>query len=183
MFETFIKYVLGEFRMIWDAPLSFVAAVLGTALIAWIALDWRYSTIIANKDSEITLAKSQRDDYRDKLGGATAEQAKAAIDAIKKQGKMNDPDKPLIAVTKKLFHNERVPLDGYRYSDCKFENVTFVYNGGPAEFSHNHVVGYSIASDSLEINAVMKMMFEMGVINGPALMDGAVINPSNTISR
>jgi hypothetical protein len=39
----------------------------------------------------------------------------------------NNP--PHILVAGKRFTNERVPLDGYIYRDCIFENVTFVFNG------------------------------------------------------
>jgi hypothetical protein len=84
MFEAFIKYVLGEFRMIWEAPLSFVTCVAAMFLIVWFAMDWRYGGVISNKDSELSLAKAQRDDYRDKLGGATPDQAKAKIEALEK---------------------------------------------------------------------------------------------------
>jgi hypothetical protein len=84
MFEAFIKYVLGEFRMIWDTPLSFATCVAAVFLITWFAMDWRYGGVISNKDSELSLAKAQRDDYRDKLGGATPDQAKAKIEALEK---------------------------------------------------------------------------------------------------
>lgn len=32
-------------------------------------------------------------------------------------------------VLNKEFQNEEVPLDGYAYKNCKFKNVTFVWNG------------------------------------------------------
>ncbi len=41
---------------------------------------------------------------------------------------VNSKGKTLV-VTHKYFRNEKVPLDGYRYEDCTFRNVTFVYNG------------------------------------------------------
>src|SRR5438105_854776 len=82
MLDTIVKYLLGEFRMIAEAPVSFAVVVLAAVLIAWWALDWRYSAVISNRDSQITLATAQRDDYRDKLKGATPEEAKAKIDAL-----------------------------------------------------------------------------------------------------
>src|SRR5258708_1769808 len=88
MLEAFIKYVLGEFRIIWDAPLSFATSVAAVALITWFAMDWRYGGVISNKDSELSLAKAQRDDYRDKLGGATPDQARAKIEALERTVKM-----------------------------------------------------------------------------------------------
>jgi hypothetical protein len=85
MLDTFIKHILGEVRMIADAPTSFVIAVLATALLIWIALDWRYGGIISNKDSEIVIVKAQRDDYQAKLGGSSPDQAKARIDDLENQ--------------------------------------------------------------------------------------------------
>ena len=172
-----------------NLPTFVVIIVLILGAIWWL-MDWRYGSlisnrdsIITNRDSEIALLKGQRDDYRDKLGGATAEQAKAAIDAIKNQQTASDPSRPLNLVSNKYFHNERVPLDGFRYSNCTFENVTFVYDGGKTEFSNNTVRGYTIASDSPVINAAMKVFFEMGIVSGPAVINGTIANPSNTITR
>ena len=64
-----------------NLPTFFVLAVLIIVAVWWL-MDWRYGGIITNKDSEITLLKGQRDDYKDKLSGATPDQAKARIDAL-----------------------------------------------------------------------------------------------------
>jgi hypothetical protein len=40
-----------------------------------------------------------------------------------------NPNATLIEVRDRTFRNERVLLDGHRYTDCIFENVTLVYNG------------------------------------------------------
>jgi hypothetical protein len=80
--DAIIKYVVGEMRVIAGAPTIFVIALLVLAAAVWWAMDWKYAGVISNKDSEIALAKSQRDDYKDKLSGATPDQAKARIDAL-----------------------------------------------------------------------------------------------------
>jgi hypothetical protein len=71
-----------------NLPTFIVLAALMFGAIWWL-MEWRYGgiisgrdSIIANKDSEIILYKGQRDDYKDKLSGATPEQAKARIDAL-----------------------------------------------------------------------------------------------------
>jgi hypothetical protein len=64
-----------------NLPTFFVITVLMFGSIWWL-MDWRYGGVIANKDSEIALFKGQRDDYKEKLSGATPEQAKARIDAL-----------------------------------------------------------------------------------------------------
>jgi hypothetical protein len=67
-----------------NLPLFFVILVLMFAA-AWWLINWRYGAIIENKDSEITLLKGQRDDYKDKLHGATPDQAKARIDDLEQK--------------------------------------------------------------------------------------------------
>jgi hypothetical protein len=64
-----------------NLPTFIVLTALIVAVVWWL-MDWRYGGIIANKDSEIVLLKGQRDDYREKLSGATPDQAKARIDAL-----------------------------------------------------------------------------------------------------
>lgn len=89
MFDIFIKHILGEFQTLRNAPASAVAIVFGVFAIVWIAMDWRYAGIIANRDgiiasreAAITLIATQRDDYKDKLGGASPDQAKSRMDAL-----------------------------------------------------------------------------------------------------
>ena len=52
MFEIVIKYILGEFRTIRNAPASAMAITLGVFSVVWIAMDWRYAGIISNRDAE-----------------------------------------------------------------------------------------------------------------------------------
>lgn len=83
----------------------------------------------------------------------------------------------------KKFYNERVVLDGKKYEDCTFENVTFVYNGTtPVHFSHNRVMGRVLfASDNPSVNMSMVVFYGMGLIpsNVPILNlpDGNILTP------
>jgi hypothetical protein len=83
--DTFVKYILGELRMIADAPVSYVVAVVATALLIWWAMEWRYSGVISNRDSEINVIKTQRDAYREKLSGASPDQAAQRIDSLTRE--------------------------------------------------------------------------------------------------
>jgi hypothetical protein len=76
--EQFFKYVLGEIRVIADAPLIFITALLALAGAIWWAMDWRYAGIIVNRDSEIASLKTQRDDYRDNFANLKISGAKGA---------------------------------------------------------------------------------------------------------
>ena len=80
--DSLIKYVVGEMRVIADAPGIFVAAILVMGFAIWWAMDWRYGGIVANRDAQISTIQSQRDEYRDKLQGATPDEAKAKIEQL-----------------------------------------------------------------------------------------------------
>jgi len=75
-----------------------------------------------------------------------------------------DMTPPNALVEKKRFANERVPLDGYIYRDCTFENVTFVYNGTRGvELSGNRLVGKQrIASDNPSIDITILLLRGLG---------------------
>lgn len=116
-----------------------IAANIGTFLVIvalifgaiWRLMNWRYGGviagrdgIIANRDSEITLLKGQRDDYKDKLGGATPDQAKARIDAL--EARLATLEPRLTAVEpRRLTADQRAaliarltPPDGETFSIC-----------------------------------------------------------------
>jgi hypothetical protein len=68
--ESFLKYVVGELSTIAQAPVAFCAAVLVLGAAIWGAIDWRYSTILVHRDSEISILKTERDEYKDQLASA-----------------------------------------------------------------------------------------------------------------
>jgi len=78
MFEQLVQYVLGEVRVIAEAPLVFGAAVLFLGAIIWAALRWRYSSMIEHRNRIIAL-------YKARLDGATPDQAKAKMDSLEGQ--------------------------------------------------------------------------------------------------
>jgi hypothetical protein len=93
--DRFITYVLEEFKVIRHALFVFVAALLViTGLLfygIWQAFDWRYSGIIDNLKSDRDSARYQRDEYKDKLQGATPDQAKARMDDLEARLRLLEP--------------------------------------------------------------------------------------------
>ncbi len=83
--EQLIHYVLGELKVIARTPVVFAAALLILAAAIWWAMDWRYSSIIANRDTQISSLETQRDEYKNKLSGATPEEAAQRTVALEKQ--------------------------------------------------------------------------------------------------
>ena len=78
-----------------------------------------------------------------------------------------------LPVTKKIdlhhvkchFVHVDVELDRNSYRNCEFDNVVFVYNGGPMEFCNNTVRGFTIRSDNAEINNMLHLLDQLGLIN------------------
>jgi hypothetical protein len=64
-----------------NLPTFFVILVLIIGTVWWV-MDWRYGGVLASKSGQIELQDRQLADYRDKLKGATPEEAKAKIDAL-----------------------------------------------------------------------------------------------------
>jgi hypothetical protein len=70
-----------------NLPTFFVILVLMIGAV-WIVVNWSYSSVLASKNGQIELQDRQLSDYRDKLKGATPEQAKEKIDALERTVRM-----------------------------------------------------------------------------------------------
>jgi hypothetical protein len=89
--ESFIQHVLREMRVILGAPIAFFGAVAILVAAAWWAMDWRYTGVIANRDAEISSLQIQRDEYKNKLSGASPDQAAQRIAALELKVKDLEP--------------------------------------------------------------------------------------------
>lgn len=71
-----------------------------------------------------------------------------------------------ISVSGRIFRNEKVPLDGYYYSNCDFHNITFVYNGmTPIQLNNNHVFGGpNISTNNLAISGMVTLLRELDAL-------------------
>ena len=78
----------------------------------------------------------------------------------------------------KTFMNERVPLDGYAYRHCSFQNVTFVINGdGPSTLEYNDFGAYTVTSDKPDVSAALEHLNALGFLRVPLFRDGKVVPP------
>ena len=64
-----------------NLPTFFVILVLMVGAV-WVAFNWSYGGVLASKNGQIELQDRQLADFRDKLKGATPEQAKDKIDSL-----------------------------------------------------------------------------------------------------
>jgi hypothetical protein len=68
--------------MIWANIPTFLCILVLMIVSVWFVMNWAFSTIIANRDAEISSLKTQRDEYKDKAGGASPDQVKAKLDEL-----------------------------------------------------------------------------------------------------
>jgi hypothetical protein len=61
---------------------TFIVILLLLAGALWLLFNWSYGSILANKSSQIELQDRQLADYKQKLDGASPDQAKARIDTL-----------------------------------------------------------------------------------------------------
>lgn len=65
----------------------------------------------------------------------------------------------------KNFRNEVVPLDGYDYVDCTFQNVTFLYDGiTPVKLTHSTWSNISVKSNNNAANGTAALLYGLGLI-------------------
>jgi hypothetical protein len=80
--QDWLEALKQEIATIAAAPVTFVIVLLVVIAVAWGGLHWTYRTVLANKDERIALLERRIGEYRDKLSGATADEAKRRIDAL-----------------------------------------------------------------------------------------------------
>ncbi len=72
-----LKYILGEFSVIRAAPVAFVLSLVATSLLIFSLMTWGYGR-------ENSYLRTQLDDYKEKLKGATPQEARDRIDQLEK---------------------------------------------------------------------------------------------------
>src|SRR5882762_3105406 len=70
-----VKYIIGEFSVIRAAPVSFGLSVIAVGLLIFYLMTWGYGR-------ENSYLRTQLDDYKEKLKGATPQEARDRIDQL-----------------------------------------------------------------------------------------------------
>ena len=76
------KNIWAQFATVANTPIPFFAALLFAGWLIWLAFRHTYATRLENLQSTVNLRDTQLQDYKDKLSGASAEEAKQRIDAL-----------------------------------------------------------------------------------------------------
>lgn len=81
-----------------------------------------------------------------------------------------EPNASLTRVESVSFRDTVVPLDGFDYRNCQFDNVTFKYNGTtPVQFQNNLVRGpLNFTTDNPSISSTLAVLAGFGLVPGLA---------------
>jgi len=149
-----LEFLHREWPVIKAAPSSFVACVLLAVIIIWILIWWLHKERL-ERDAH-SIAHLQREVSRlEKEGTPMVEASEPAEQA--RQGFSGDPVFKLVRGVK--FHNETVELDGKRFEDCTFTNVTVMFHGtAPMEIENSEFAGsLLIQSDDPAVNHFVRV--------------------------
>src|SRR4029077_20750334 len=75
-----------------NLPTFFVLLALIIGAV-WVVINWSYSSILAGKNTQLETQDRQIADYKEKLGGASPDQAKAKLDALEEKVRHSIGDK------------------------------------------------------------------------------------------
>ncbi len=79
MLDEFVKKILEQSAAIKASPIPFALGVLAAGILIWVVIDARYATIISSKTAQLELADRKLADYKEKLAGASPDEAKAKM--------------------------------------------------------------------------------------------------------
>ncbi len=96
--EKLIEYLSKEGRLVLQAPAVFLIAVVLCAVVIWTAMGWAYSArfegqaaSLSSLEDRLKLKDEKIASYKEKLSGATPEEARSRIDALELQIKALSP--------------------------------------------------------------------------------------------
>jgi len=162
MWDAITSQFKKELAVVKKAPFACLvtSVVLG---IMWVyAFHWSMVAVISMKDDLIKAQEQQIAKLNVGKSGETEVSAK------------KDSRRPLEVIEKKTFINEKVLLDGYKYVDCIFDNVSIVYNGGFSEVINTRVIHPErliFRSESPTVNQLIKIFRGMGAFRPGFLIE------------
>lgn len=81
-FAAIAKSISEQVVTVWHAPVPFLAAFIASWLVMRAFIRGQFETRLSNIQSTLDLRNAQLQDYKDKLSGATPEEAKARMNAL-----------------------------------------------------------------------------------------------------
>lgn len=78
-------------------------------------------------------------------------------------------------IKKKEYMNTEVKVDGNMFVECKFNNVTFIYNGGASGFKNCEFMGYNVTSEISEVNVIFYFLHQLDMLKAPLRSDEGLL--------
>jgi uncharacterized protein YxeA len=75
-----LKYIIGDFSVIRGAPIALILSLAAASLLIFYLMTWAYGR-------ENSYLRTQLDDYKEKLKGATPQEARDRIDGLEAAAK------------------------------------------------------------------------------------------------
>jgi hypothetical protein len=91
MLDAVASYIVKEWQVIAQAPAVFTLSMTTSGAVVWIAARLYYAGRIESLDHRLKLKDDQLADYRNKLSGASPDEAKARLDALENQVRALSP--------------------------------------------------------------------------------------------
>jgi hypothetical protein len=134
--QSIKDHIASEWAVIVNAPVTIIAATIVIGLLIWRALAWADGAVIAAKDATIQTITADNNSYKDKLSGASPEQAKAQLESMTGKieeleakltdlaaRRLTDHQKVILTENLRLPHDMQHPLVSVAFemgcSDCQ----------------------------------------------------------------
>jgi hypothetical protein len=89
--DDIVAEITKEWSVIRAAPVLSIAVLIVVAIGIWAIVNWGFSSVLSNKNSQIDLLNSQIGSYKDTLNGATPDQVKARIESLEQKISLLSP--------------------------------------------------------------------------------------------
>jgi hypothetical protein len=107
--SDFIETIQKEWAVISGAPWSFATVIVAVGVILWLFVNQINSGTISAKDATIETLKIQNESYKQKLNGASPEEAKARMDALEARVSRVEPRRLSHEQKKTIAENATLP--------------------------------------------------------------------------
>lgn len=110
--------------MIKANPATFIAIFVAIVLVVWFIFKFSYSRVLASKNAQIELQDRQLADYRDKLHGASPQEAKARIDTLEERlrqfepRRLTDDQRKILIERARVYEHHELTIVVEASSDC-----------------------------------------------------------------
>jgi hypothetical protein len=173
-FDSTVASVSQQFATVLAAPVPFLLVVGIVAFGIWKFLSHHYSGRISAKDDLIALKQAQVDDYKEKLSGASPDEAKARLDALEQR-----IEEGLEALAPRTLSEDQLQkivqvLDGFSGSHVTVAHDAVVADAAP--------LARSLSAAFLAARWTTSMPIVMGLGNPPPSGIGVKVADRNNLT-